>query len=184
MTLKTLPAISLKLNIGGLVYQEYIAEVPPGTEYEDLFNPIFWSHYKGKLIKGDVMRLIEQEGGFDVMLTVVELTDNGDVLVGAFPRVPGTKSAVQRQPTEVPLSKSDGMPLARVEFNEATKWRVRGYDGQEVSKNHSNKAVALKAFDRYLADMNLVLPSEDVIAKAVADIEAKKAKSVSKEKAA
>ncbi|MFQ6430576.1 hypothetical protein ACLNBZ_10310, partial [Streptococcus pneumoniae] len=71
-------------------------------------------------------------------------------------------------------SERDGEPKARVEFLESTKWRVRGYDGAEVKSGIANKSEADKVLDKYLHEMNLVLPSEDAIAAKKAEIAAKK----------
>ena len=45
----------------------------------------------------------------------------------------------------------EGPPISRVEHTPATKWRVIGLDGGEVSRGHPTKAEAEAALKRYAA---------------------------------
>jgi len=172
---------------GGMDTQLYAVKLPPEAEYEDLFQPFFWDNHKQRLNVMDRVRCRAETGAFDVELTVSRKSDNGEIIMELWPKFPAhIKSARLAEITEtgdatkavrssiVPLSDRDGEPKARVEFLEATKWRVRGYDGAEVKSGLPNKTEADKVLDKYLKEMNLILPSEEAIAAKKAEIAAKK----------
>ena len=126
-------------------------------------------------------------GEYDVQLSVTHKLDNGEMVCELFPKLPSRFAAgalnelaatgrvkATSKPTVVPLSDTDGMPKVRVEFLEATKWRVRGVTGDEISRDHKSEADALKYMQRYLDQMNLTLPSEAEIDAKKAEIQAKR----------
>lgn len=187
---KALNGMALKLDWAGFQSAHYLAIVPNDIELTDVFPPTFWVHHQAQLRQHDRVRLRRQDGAFDVEVTVVELVENGAVRVAPWPKLADLgefsdddKAAAAKvlsrsaELTVAPLG-SDGLPKARVEYLEATGWRVRGWDGHEVSRDHKSEADAKKALGLYLEKMNMVMPSPQEIAKAQAETAAKKKQKV------
>ena len=194
--LKKLPAHMIAhVDVGGYDTNYYtVKNLPVGDTFEDILQASYWDNHKSKLLVMDRIRVRAEDGSFDVELTVTNKADNGEVTVELWPKYPAhvavdriaTNTVAHKhdaEPSVVPLSKTDGEPLARVEFLEASKWRVRGHDGREVSRDHPNKTEAEKALAKYLKQMNLVMPSEDAIKAAKEAIEKAKAERAEADKA-
>lgn len=196
--IKTLDAHYLShLDIGGYKTNWYAVKLPPAMAYEDLFRASFWKHHQTRLNPMDIVRVRAEDGSFDVMLTVAGKADNGELTMEIWPSFPKHMSAEKiaatnqarvesdaLKPTKVPLSKADGMPMVRIEYLEATKWRLRGFDGQEVSRNHPNETEARKAMAEYMKRMGFEMPSDEEIAAGIAEakaaLEAARAKTTGK----
>lgn len=179
------------VDFGGNKSNIYTVKLPPSYKYEDLFQPAFWKHHQVRLGVLDIVRVRAEDGSFDVMLTVGGKAENGELIMDLWPKFPahirveniagvnGAAIAARNlAPTKVPLSKSDGLPVARTEFLEATKWRVRGVDGQEVSRNHPTESAAREALSRYLNNMNFEMPSDEEISAGIEAAKAAKAKAL------
>ena len=151
-------------------HNRYAVTLSPGDTYADLFVPTFWAHHRAKLSDGgndprrapDTIRVRAHDGSFDVMLTVVECKTDG-VVMQRFPVEPpaeavATAKEIGAVDRYVPYG-NDGKPVVRVQFTEATKWRVLGLQG-EVSANHKDEASALKAMTTYLKDIRYAMPDE------------------------
>lgn len=193
--LRTLDAHHIQfVDVGGNKTNHYTVKLPPAFAYEDLFTPSFWKHHQIRLNLMDIVRVRAESGAFDVMLTVGGKAENGELMMELWPKFPSHMTAQKIAdvsqagsearavaPTKVPLSKADGMPLVRIEYLDATKWRLRGYDGQEVSRNHPTEASAKEAMARYLANMKLEMPDDEEISAAIAAAKEAKAKAVEKQ---
>lgn len=165
MAIKYIPAKSLS-QTADYVYTRYCVEVPPSMRLEDLFVPVAWAHVRSQLTKHDIIRCIAEDGSFDVDLAVREV-EVGGVHVVPRPHIGGVSGAEALEqlseiaqssaPAEVPLA-ADGHPVVRVEWLPATKWRILGISGGEVSRDHKTEAEAIKAMHQYLASAGLRLP--------------------------
>lgn len=200
--IRTLDAHLLShVDIGGYRTNWYAIRQPVGHTFEDLFRSSYWRHYQTKLNIMDIIRVRAEDGNFDVMVTVANKADNGEISMEEWPKYPkhlaadriatisqAGAAASAMAPSKVPFNKADGLPMVRVEFLEATKWRLRGFDGQEVSRNHPTETEARKAMEAYLSRMGLVMPTEEETAESVAAakaaLEAARAKQKAKDKAA
>jgi hypothetical protein len=163
MTLKHLPP-NLFNELADYRFDRRFAVLPPGTTFEDLFIPTLWAHYANKWKKYDIIRVVAEDGEFDVNLTVENVAVGG-ITMKPWPHFRGasgdaavvaaSKAAEAGRMTEVPLDKA-GKPKVYVEHLPATNWRVVGLNG-EVSRDHKTKAEAEKAMDKYLKESGLVL---------------------------
>ena len=164
-------------------HSRYFVKLSPGDTYADLFVPTFWAYHRGKLSAGDgtnrtgpdLIRVRAHDGSFDVALTVVEVKTDG-VVMQRWPVEPSAEA--QAQATEigkiervVPFG-SDGKPVVRIGYLEATKWRVIGLHS-EVSSGHKDEASALRAMADYLKGIRYVMPSAESQAEALREHEAK-----------
>ena len=122
--------------------------LPEGFVYEDIFNDAFWMHHaSGRIAVNDLIRLIAYDNSFDLNVTVVDKFKGG-LRVEAWPKLPAVSAlaavdAKRGEPLEIRIV--DGQELPRVEHTRATKWRVIGYDGNELSRGHDSKASATEA---------------------------------------
>lgn len=161
---KIIPPTLFKM-VGDHAFTRRFAELPPDVTFADLFQPHMWAHYAGKFQKWDTIRVVSDPHNFDVELTVHEVVQGGIHMrirpyygdkVGDAALAAATKDADTARPSTVPLGK-DNLPVVRVQYLPATKWRVIGLDG-EISKGHKSEADAIKAMDEYLKKVGLVLP--------------------------
>ena len=162
------------LNVKGLAqlqdyaHNRYFVKLSPGDTYADLFVPTFWAYHRAKLSDGgsdprrgpDTVRVRAHDGSFDVLLTVVEVKADG-VVMQRFPVEPPAEALAQAAEIGsvdryVPYG-NDGKPVVRVQFTEATKWRVLGLQG-EVASNLKDEASASKAMADYLKGIRYVMP--------------------------
>jgi len=190
MAIKYIPAKSLS-QTADYVYTRFCVEVPPSMKLEDLFVPVAWAHVRTQLAKHDIIRCIAEDGSFDVDLAVREV-EVGGVHMVPRPHIGGVSGvealeqlseiAAASSPAEVPLG-ADGNPVVRVEWLPATKWRVLGISGGEVSRDHRTESEALQAMHKYLASAGLQLPKLSGI-QAESDDPAPKPKAKAKKKEA
>jgi len=176
MAIKYIPAKALN-QTAEYCFTSYHVDVPPGMTMEDLFKPVSWAHFStGLLKKNDVVRCIAEDGYYDIDLTVREVTVGGVHMVqrphvggkcGAAAMAELDEVAAKAAPTLVPLAR-DGRPVVRVEFLNATKWRVIGLEGGEVSRDHKSEAEAIKEMNRYLKSAGLIMPKVPKAEKEVA----------------
>lgn len=178
MVTKKLPASALAHTYDHY-HRIWFVQLPPGYVFEDLFSPGFWSHHR-KLVKADIVRVRAHDGSFDFNVSVLA-TPQGGAVVDVWPRYPtGTDINAARaaidagaaaRPKVVPIM-SNGKVAVRVEFRDATKWRVIALDGSELSNGHETQADAEAARDKYLVELRMELPSDEAI-KAAEDKAAK-----------
>lgn len=162
---------------GGYFTNEYFLQLDPGTSYQDLFNPTFWKHHASRLQINDIIRVLDQSRTFDVKLTVTDKGAEG-LTMRLWPIYPtdeqlvlareAAEEADEIRLTEVPLM-GNGEPIVRVEYLAACKWRVRGLDGEEVSRDHPTKEEAEKSMFNYIRGARLEMPSEAKITAARAE---------------
>lgn len=148
--------------------QSWFEVLPPGITFEDLFDPKLWGNFTGKLKKYDIVRVCAEDGSFDVELTVRAI-DVGGIHMQVFPHFRGKSgeaaleaaSAAQEESAikVVPIAR-DGLPVVRVEYKNATKWRLLGLNG-EVERNFESEGDALKAMAVYLDTARLVMPDPE-----------------------
>lgn len=168
MTIKHLPA-TLFNELADYKFDRRFAVLPPGITFEDLFVPTLWAHYANKWHRHDIVRVVAEDGSFDVDLTVAEVTV-GAITMKVRPFfgqasaeaavAAATKAAESGRLAIVPLAK-DGKPVVRVEYQPATKWRVLGLNG-EISRDHETESAASKVMREYLKKTGLALPVQDV----------------------
>lgn len=129
-------------------------DVPENVEYADLFAPTFWRHHASKFKIGDLIRMRRVDGAWDVMLNVVAQAQGG-LAVETWPKVPA--GAADAEASErgkmIEPQMHAGRPVPRTEHTPATKWRVIGLDGNEISRGHATKADAEVALKRYAATL-------------------------------
>lgn len=176
MAIKYIPAKSMN-ETADYIFTRYVVEIPPNMGIEDLFKPVNWAHFStGKLKKHDTIRCIAENGSFDIDLSVREVTVGGVHMVqrphingkcGAAAMAELDRIAEESAPSIVPLAR-DGLPVVRVEFLPATKWRVIGLEGGEVSRGHKTEAAATKAMHEYLKSAGLLMPKVPAAEKEVA----------------
>jgi hypothetical protein len=145
-------------------YQRYFLLLPPGVTFEHLFNPIFWAHHK-QLRQWDLIRVRAEDGAFDCTITVAGLTQGGAIME-MWPKYPigadgeigdnvATQAAINETIRPAAIKKAIGDSKARVEYTKRTGWRVIGVDGNEVSREHPNKAAAELELAKHLAVLGL-----------------------------
>jgi hypothetical protein len=186
MATKKLPSNMLKANYEQF-HRIWFVQLQPGYEFGDLFAPGFWSHHNN-LKKTDLIRVRAHDGSFDCFVTVLAAPQGGAV-VDVWPRyLSGNDAAAAREAAEaataarpkvVPIM-SNGKVSVRVDFREATQWRVIALDGSTLSEGHATQADAETARDKYLKELGMELPSAEAIAAA----EDKAAKADAERKAA
>jgi hypothetical protein len=141
--------------------------IPQNIEFEELFVPVTWAHVRHKLTKNDIVRVIAQDGSYDIDLTVRQVEVGGvhmlvrphlDGIAGADALKNAAERAKDAAPKVVPLD-GEGNPVVKVQYLPATQWRVIGINGGEVSRNHASEADAIDAMNAYLASSGLTMPS-------------------------
>ncbi len=147
-------------------FQRYKVDIPSGMTLEDLFAPVAWAHVKQHLAQHDIIRCIAEDGSFDVDLTVRKIDVGGAHMIPR-PHIGGVSGPeAMRQLSEiaelnttktVPID-YQGRPVVRCEYLPATKWRVLGLLGQEVSRGHKTEAEARIEMNKYLAASGLEMP--------------------------
>jgi hypothetical protein len=168
---------------GELSAVRFVAIIDDKFEFADIFPSTFWTHHANTLIVNDIIRVRRRDGAWDVEIAVTGKAENGAVRVDPWPIYPAETVAEQAsaQPTGivdlqlqmVPIH-TDGEPRARTQYLPATKWRVMGWDGQEVSRDHETEAKARESLMKYLADLRMRMPTAEELAAARAEIESKK----------
>lgn len=181
-------------NMGGQDFSIYFAKIDdPTITFGDLFVPQFWAHHQ-RIPLHSMIRCVSPD--FDIMLTV-ESKPKGGLIMAMWPKYPGQaepaeaaiarKLALDSAPRVVPFGR-DGKPKVKVEFTKAHGWRLLGIDGHEVQRNYINETAARDGMSKYLAELNLSMPSDEDIAtaeaKAKADAEAVEERRIAKLKPA
>lgn len=150
----TLPAKGFFQHQTEFVTQNWTAlDLPESIEYADLFDPVFWRHHAMKFKPGNLMRVRRVDGAWDVQLNVVAQVQGG-LQVEEWPKWPDEaqqEAAKAEQGKAIEVTEINGRPVPRVEHTPATKWRVIGLDGNEVSRGHATKDEAHAALKRYAA---------------------------------
>jgi hypothetical protein len=165
---KYLPAKALtRADCADYKITSYVETLPPGVEFDDIFNPLFWAHHKGKLKINDIIRLIASDRSFDVDVTVSHVSRGGvtvELRGGRLPRGIDIAEAARqaamakaKEPQPVPVNKISGKHMIRIDHTPKTKWRLIGIDGKEV-KRGMEKAEAEAELDKYLNEMNMFIP--------------------------
>lgn len=160
--LKTLPAKSHFQHTAEYNLRQWAEAMPEGVEYADLFREDFWSHHASKLRPREMVRAYAVDGSFDVML-VVEAIVQGGVKMGEWPRRPSeaaTEKAEAQRAAPIVERMVNGRMVPCVEFTKATKWRVIGLDGNEISRDHPTKDAATTAMHRYFGAIGKELVAE------------------------
>ena len=155
--------------------------LPADVTFDDLFRPDFWMHHQGThstaLRVGDVVRVRAADGSFDVDLNVLSTPVGGIImeLRHKYPTGTGTQAGIdavvaaeQARPRVVPFL-PNGKPAVRVE-PVGKRWRVFALNQAELGV-HDTEGEALKAMDKYLADLRYELPSPAEIAKKAQEAE-------------
>lgn len=173
MATKKLPASALA-HTYDQYHRIWFVQLQPGYEFGDLFSPGFWSHHR-KLKAADLIRVRAHDGSFDCYVTVL-VAPQGGAVVDVWPRYPGgvdaaaalaaAKAADEARPKIVPIMPANGKVAVRVEFREATQWRVIALDGSTLSEGHATQGDAEVARDKYLKELGMELPSAEAIAAA------------------
>ncbi len=130
-------------------------EVPAEIEYADLFDPTFWRHHAAKFRKGNLIRMRRVDGAWDVQLNVVASVQGG-LQVELWPKMPdatAAQRAAEQMAAAIQVREVNGRPVPRVEHTPATKWRVIGLDGNEVSRGYETKRAAEDAMRTYAATL-------------------------------
>lgn len=191
MTTK-LPSNALTFpNVTGQQFNQWIAMVPPGHAFGELFGAGYWSHVAARLRPLDLVRVIARDGSFDVTLTVRARPVGGAVmeLYPKFPKGYGSQSEAEAtaeaeamRPQVVPIL-PNGKAAVRVDYTDATKFRVISINGEPLQPGIATQAEAEAIMARYLGELRLRLPTEEefaAAAKAQADKEASRAASDAK----
>jgi hypothetical protein len=127
-----------------------VERTPPAT----LFRHEFWAN-QTNLKKGDILRCVASDGSYDFEMRVnnVAIKDGKNIVtVGLYPIVPDfildaaeSGESVRQMTTHV-----NGKPVPRVENAGADGWRVVGFAGEIVSRNHASQASATMAMAQYI----------------------------------
>ena len=151
-------------------YSEYFRRLEPGVTFEQIFQPAFWLHVKGKLRQDDVIRLQAYDRSFDVLVTVRAVVAGGVIMRflsgDPGPNIEDPFRAVAEirnknlEPQIAPLN-AQGESLVRFEFIPTTKWRVLGLNGAEVKRNIETREEAELHLSAYLKEINMRLPTEE-----------------------
>jgi hypothetical protein len=164
MTIKHLSA-TLFNELADYKFDRRFAILPPNVTFEDLFQPTLWAHYANKWHKHDIVRVVAEDGSYDVDLTVEDVQVGGikmrvrpfyKAAAGDAAVAAAAKAADENRLAVVPVDKA-GNPVVRVEFLPATQWRVIGLNG-EISRDHKTEAAAKKAMAEYLKKNGLTMP--------------------------
>ena len=134
-------------------------DLPEHVEYKSLFEPSFWRHHAHKFSIGDIIRVRRVDGVWDVQL-VVDANGVGALTVSEWPKWPKDEEVeAAREAASAPLEIRllDGKPVPRVEHTPATKWRVIGVNGEEVTRNFATKPEAERDLERYVASIGKTL---------------------------
>jgi hypothetical protein len=163
-------------NLAGYYHSSWIVTIPPGHAFGELFSPAYWSHHH-KLRQNDLVRVIASDGSFDVTLTVRAKPAGGAVmeLWPKFPKGWGSQAEAEAaadaeaaRPDVVPIL-LNGKTAVRVDYTEATKWRVISLNGEPLISGLGSEAEATAHMGKYLASLKLRLPTEEEFAQAAKD---------------
>ena len=148
----------------------YFETLPPGIDFEDLFQPRFWFHHQNRFNLFDQIRIRASDGAFDVYLTVSKILPGGvrmEYLGGrapagleSFKEIEQAAKRMSQNKKIVPMDKA-GNPIPRLDYSEITKWRVIGLDNNEIARGFDSKAEGQAHLASYLDDLNLRLPSPE-----------------------
>lgn len=130
-------------------------DVPENVAFSDLFDPAFWRHHAPKFQPGHLIRMRRVDGAWDVQLNVVAQAPGG-LVVEAWPKWPDEDelaAAEAEKSKPISQTKINGQLVPRVEHTPATKWRVIGLDGNEISRGHTTKGKAEAALETYVASL-------------------------------
>lgn len=130
-------------------------DVPETVQFSDLFDPPFWRHHAKRFKPGELIRMRRVDGAWDVQLNVVAQAPGG-LMVEPWPKWPDDEQMAEAEAEKAkPLAptKVNGQIVPRVEHTPATKWRVIGLDGNEVSRGHATKKDAEAAMRTYAATL-------------------------------
>jgi hypothetical protein len=68
-------------------YRSWHVNLPAGTSYAELLNPNFWTADRDRLSPHDLIRVVAEDGSFDVMLTVLAKSSAG-LVMEPWPKMP------------------------------------------------------------------------------------------------
>lgn len=149
-----LPAGELR-NLAEYSYASYHVQLPPGYEYTDIFRPVFWAHHS-RLKKFDCIRVVAHDWSWDVTVTVTHKTTGG-AHVQLTPLLPAEPGETVR---EIVPRLRNGKCSVRVEYLQATNWRVIALDQSEHSRGHETKAKAEAAMMDYVHSLGMDMPED------------------------
>lgn len=120
----------------------------------DIFRQEFW-HYQTNLRKGDILRCVASDGSYDFELRVNSQTmkeGKNLITVSLYPILPDyiIEAAQSGTQTKQMATHFNGRPVPRVEQAGADGWRVIGFSGEVVSKNHPSQAAATLNMAEYI----------------------------------
>jgi hypothetical protein len=184
MTTNKLPPSALTFpNFAGQQYNHWIAMIPPGHAFGEMFSAAYWAHVAARLRLFDVVRAVARDGSFDVNLTV-RGRPAGGAIMELWPKFPkgfgsqaeaeATAEAEAARPQVVPIL-PNGRAAVRVDFTEATKYRVISINGEPLQSGIATEAEANAIMARYLAELRLRLPTEAELAEAAEKRQTKQA---------
>ncbi len=165
---------AFKLDSAGQKIQHWVATVPPGHSFGELFSAGYWSHHSTRLRTWDIVRAVARDGSFDVTLTVRSSPQGGAVmeLWPKYPKGYGSQSEAEAaaeaeaaRPQVVPIL-PNGKAAVRVDFTEATKYRVVSINGDPLQSGIATEAEANAIMARYLSELRLRSPTEEEFAEA------------------
>lgn len=190
MTINKLPPGALELNGAGQRVQEWIARIPPGHAFGELFSAAYWAHVASRMQTMDIVRAIGHNRAFDVNLTVCARPAGGAImeLWPKFPKGYGSQSEAEAtaeaeaaRPQVVPIL-ANGKDAVRIDFTDATKFRVISINGEPLESGIATEAEAEAIMMRYLGELRLRLATEEEHAAAAAARAAKQADRDAKDK--
>ena len=142
-------------NLAEYEFSNYHVQVPPGVEYPDIFRPVFWAHHP-RLKKFDCIRVVAHDWSWDVTVTVIAKTTGG-AHVQLTPLLPPDPGEIEKHVVE---RMRNGKTRIRVEYQNATNWRVIALDGSEHSRGHETRAMAVAAMKDYVHSLGMVMPDD------------------------
>lgn len=174
MSAKKMPANALA-HTYEIFHRVWFVQLPPGHEFGDLFDPSYWAHHARKLKNCDLVRVRAHDGSFDCHLSIDSVSVGG-VVANVWPRYPAgvdagaalaaVKAAKDARPKYVPIL-PNGKVSVRIDYHEATKYRLIAIDGSEHSSGYVTEEEAIAARDKYLKELGVALPPQEAIAAAV-----------------
>lgn len=169
---KLLPLGYMKINGNDLCYRTwYVHGLPPLHEFGDLFHPFYWSLHK-RLQPNDLVRVAARDGAFDVTLKVTSVEEGGGATMQLWPKYPVDLVNAGSDPVETSMAAAEitetmgpatmprfinGQPVPRIDFTEATGWRLIGMNGTPIKEKFKDEPSANRAMQAYAAKMKITL---------------------------
>ena len=169
---RILPVNFMQISGNDYRYSTWFVDgLPNGHTFSDLFHPYYWVMHR-RLRTNDLVRVVDRDGEYDVMLKVTRMENGGGAYMEVWPKFPKALGEQVASFSEVVAAAADatnalgvatmpreinGQPVPRIDHTAATQWRVIGLNGHPIEDGIKSKATATARLEKYAKDMKIEL---------------------------